>query len=256
MSARVSQETRTTIGRHVSQPGRPYVLLLLLWVFRHARSGNDRDRPQIVGTNAESSSVLARAKQLAGEHREDVNAVEELRALAGNRRRTLRQAEKASRFLGYHHERSHANVTNRLLRAALNQQPVSPCTQRDDERIKAVAAFTSLPRAEQWARLASLQPALHKLEADVRSGHFGSVERKKDVRPDATVRRESVAASPVALVRSKDENRRLYENARTHTRVMRRLKLLVGPYCGHDDLILSSQEAVDLARIHLMHSGK
>jgi hypothetical protein len=135
-------------------------LLVLLWMFRRFR-GRDPNRPQITSLNPRSKAVLERAKQLAGEGREDARAVTELGALASGRRRTVRQAEKASRFMGYHRELRVPNLTNRLLKAAVagERTPRAP-TAADDERIAAIETFNELAKDEQWAFLVQTQPAL------------------------------------------------------------------------------------------------
>jgi len=193
-------------------------LLVVLWIFRRAEKGTDRDRPEIVSTNAKSKAVLDCAKQLADEGREDQHAVAELRASASNRRRTLRQAERASRFMGSHHELSRANLANRLLKAALAREAVpSPPTVRDKARIEAVENFNRLARDQQWALLTQLQPALVELESDVRAGRFGEITTR-DGRQE----------------------------------VMTQLRPLVGPSSGHDNQLLETQRALDIANAYLL----
>jgi hypothetical protein len=152
-------------------------LLVVLWMFRRFR-GRDPDRPLIISLNPRSKAVLERAKQVAGEGREDERAVAALQALASGRRRALRQAEKASRSMGYHRELRAANLTNRLLKAAVarEQTPKAP-TASDEERIASIETFKELAKDEQWAFLVQAQPALDELEADVRTGRFGELRR-------------------------------------------------------------------------------
>jgi hypothetical protein len=239
-------------------------LLVVLWIFRRAKRGEDADRPEIVSTNAKSKVVLDRAKQLAREDRDDERAVTELRVLAGNKRRTLRQAERASRFMGYHHELAQSNLTNRLLKATLIRGSVpSPPTAEDKERIETVASFNRLPRIEQWAQLTRLQPALHALDADVRAGRFGDItSRDHDILKDRARSHETADGEHrrVVTLSSSDppldpnEMRRIQQAGHGQSELMKQLKPLVGPACANDDLLLSSQRALDIANAHLLGS--
>jgi len=234
-------------------------LFVVLWAIRRAKRGEDQDRPQIVGTSAASAAVLDRAKQFASDDREDMQAVAELRALASDGQRTLRQAERASRYLGYHHEFFEANLTNRLLNAALARKPVQAVVTRDAERIEIAEMFTRLSRSEQWSRLTQIEPALLDLEREVRDGHFGEMPIGNHGRDQSQIRNAtSVNPQSVEIVRpaicrpSDDDVRRLRERARVQTLLMRSLKRLVGPNCGQKDLLLTSQAAFDAARAYLL----
>jgi hypothetical protein len=234
-------------------------LLVVLWVFRRAKKGEDGDRPGIVSTNAKSKAVLDHAKRLADEDREDERAVTELRALASGKQRTLRQAERASRFAGYHHERARANLANRLLEAALARESAPPaCSQRDRKRIDLVQAFKQLTKDEQWAHLASLQPALLELRDDAIAGCFGDLKARHDEAQEILKHATDAPGSQrVVLVssfppRTDEEMRRLVQTARGDKELMRRLKPLIGPTCGHEDLLLSSQSALDAAHSYLL----
>ncbi|HEX4435564.1 MAG TPA: hypothetical protein VH061_02095 [Solirubrobacteraceae bacterium] len=213
-------------------------LLVLLWIFRRAERGQDPDRPDIVSTNRKSKAVLDRAKQLADEGREDVQAIFELRALAGNRRRNLRQAERASRFMGLHRELARANLTNRLLRAALRGDTVpAATTERDRKRIEAVEGFNAEGRVEQWAHLTRLQPGLLELAADVRAGRFGEITTRDG--PPFT----------------SEETQQLLNRASGLEELRSRLATLVGPSCAHEDLLLGSQRALAVANAHLLRTA-
>jgi hypothetical protein len=173
----------------------------------------------------------------------------------------LRQAEAASRFLGYHHERRQANLTNRLLKAAAaGEQIPTPLTAGEEERIAAIEAFKDLPRTEQWALLVDAEPALHNLETDVRGGRFGEVTR----RPDGLSRRgtrthETVDGERVVKVTlsssdppyTPEESRLLKERGHAHTLLTNELDSLVGPRSGQRDPALASQQALDTAERHL-----
>src|SRR5437660_883508 len=150
---------------------------VVLWAFRRATKRQDRDRPEIVSLNAKSKPVLDHAQQLGRDGREDAQAVAELRALASNGRRTLRQAQRASRFGGYHHELRQANLAHRLLEAAVTRNPVAAITPEDQKRLETVEAFDSLSLSEQWAGLTIRQPLLIELEADVQAGRAGEAGR-------------------------------------------------------------------------------
>lgn len=235
-------------------------LLVVLWVFRRAKRGEDGDRPQIVSTNAKSKAVLDRAKQLAGDNREDERAVTELRALASSKRRTLRQAERASRLVGYHHELTQANLANRLLKAALAREAVPPApSQGDRERIDTVETFLQLKKDEQWAHLTNLQPALLELRADALAGCFGDLKARHDearevlkTATDGPGGQRVVSFSSSDPPRTEEEMRRLRQAAQGEQQLMRRLKPLIGPACGHEDLLLSSQRALDAAHSYLL----
>jgi hypothetical protein len=209
--------------------------LTLLWIFRWAKRGQDRDRPHIVSTSAESQPVLERARELAAAGREDSEGVAALRALAGRSRRALRQAERASRLAGYHHERREANIANRLLKAAVADEPVQAPGDGDVERIHVVEEFFALSRPEQWALLWEMQPRLRQLESDVDAGHFGDPHAPLTT-PIDEVDRAHVRASVRGMLKLTGELRRL-----------------VGPDSGSEDLLLGSESAFETARWHLVH---
>jgi hypothetical protein len=237
-------------------------LLVVLWIFRRAEKGTDGDRPEIVSTNTKSKAALNRAKQLADEGREDKPAVAELRASASNRRRTLRQAERASRFMGYHHELSRANLANRLLKAALAREAVpSPPTDRDKARIEAVENFNRLARDQQWALLTQLQPALLELESDVRAGRFGEITtRDYAFLRDRTSIQETAGGGRrrVATLTSSDpppteeQMQKLRRQGDGREELMTHLRALVGPSSGDENPLLESQRALDIANAYLL----
>jgi hypothetical protein len=236
-------------------------LLAVLWIIRRFKKRGDPDRPQIVSQSRQSKAVLERARQLAGEGREDAPAVTELRALARSRRKTLRQAERASRFLGYHQERRQANLTNRLLKAAVARAHTpTALTAGEEEHIAAIEAFKALSRTAQWAFLVEAEPALHNLETDVRGGRFGEVTRP----PDGLLRRgtrthETVDGERMVKVTlsspdppyTPEESRLLNELTRAHTLLTNELESLVGPRSRQLDPVLASQQALDTAERHL-----
>jgi hypothetical protein len=236
-------------------------LLAMLWIIRNVKKRGDPDRPQVVSESPRSKAVLERTKQLADDGREDASAISELRALAHGRRRTLRQAERASRFMGYHHELRQANLTNRLLKAAAaGEQRPTALTAGEEERIGAIETFRNLSRAEQWAFLVEAEPALHNLETDVRSGRFGKVTRP----PDGLLRRgtrthETVDGERMVKVTlsssdpppTPQESRLLKELAHAHMQLTNELQLLVGPRSRQLDPVLASQHALETAERHL-----
>lgn len=240
-------------GRSLNLPS----LLVVLRIFRRAEKDTDRDRPAIVSTNTKSKAVLDRAKQLAGEGREDQRAVAELRSSARNRRRTLSQAERASRFMGYHHELSRANLTNRLLKAALAREAVPfPPAARDKARIEAVENFNRLALDRQWALLTQAQPALFKLEGDVRAGRFGDIttqdhgfpkERPSIEETPGGERRNTVTFSSSDTPLAEEELQELQQEGRRREQLMTQLRPLVGPSCGDDNPLLESQRALNIA---------
>jgi hypothetical protein len=249
MKSPEEQERRKTT-RFRLRPGS--FLALLLW-FRAAQRRADRDRPQIVSTNAAAASVLDRAKQLANDKRQDIQAVEELISLANHKQRTLRQAEKASRYLGYHREIWQANLTNRLLKAALARHSVSDVASGDRERIDNVEAFNRLPRSEQWDHLTRLQPRLLDLDREVNDGRFGEIRAIHGRSDQDTVGRMANTGSQSLATQMPDsEIRQIRKAAQMHNRLVRQLQVVIGPYCDIDDLLLTSQRAFDVARICLL----
>lgn len=235
-------------------------VLAILWIFRRAKKGEDQDRPQIVSTNAKSKAVLDRAKQLARECRSDEQAVAELRTVAAERRRTLRQAERASRFNGYHHELAEANLANRLLKAALTREPVPPPSKEDAERIAAVEALNKMSRSEQWAHLARLQPGLAELDADARAGRFGDLRSRDDdlvrgrsrtVETDEGELRRVVTLSSSDPPPTDEQTERIRRRGKALDELRKRLVLLVGPASEQGDLLLASQRAEDIATAYL-----
>jgi hypothetical protein len=235
---------------------------VILWIFRRAKKGEDQDRPQIVGTNARSKAVLDRAKQLAKEGRGDAQAVSELRAVAGGRRRSLRQAEQASRFNGYHHELAQANLTNRLLKAALAREAVPLPSQEDAERIAALEALSTMSQSDQWAHLTRLQPALVEVDRDVRAGRFGDLGSRDDelVRgPTHEIpvgeRRRAVNLSSSDPRPTDEQMGRIRRRGEALDKLRNRLLPLVGPASEQDDVLLACQRAQDIATAYLLRSN-
>ena len=238
-------------------------VMVVLWVFRRATKRQDRDRPEIVSLNAKSKPVLDHAQQLARDGREDAQAVAELRALASNRRRTLRRAERASRFGGYHHEQRQANLAHRLLEAAVTRNPVAGISPEHQKRIETVEAFDSLSLSEQWAGLTILQPLLIDLEADVQAGRFGEIRKfppgvggrgdSTDSTSPADEDSRQVSLSSSNPPFTEEEIRQIGEHGRRHNELIERLKSLVGPDSPDGDLLLNSQRAFEAARFYLLH---
>jgi hypothetical protein len=234
-------------------------LLIVLGMLRRFK-GRDPDRPQIVSHNPRSDAVLERANQLARQGREDAGAVADLTALARGRRRTLRQAEKASRFMGYHRELRVPNLTNRLLKAAVaREQTPQALTAHEDERIAAIEMFHELGKDEQWPFLIAAEPALGRLAADVDSGRFGELRMppelsKTGVRTPVIVegrRMERVTLSSSDPPYAPEEIQLLRKLSREQMRLTTELQSLVGPLSGQRDLVLVSQNAFDAADRHL-----
>lgn len=239
----------------------PPSVLTMLWILRSFKERGDPDRPQIVSESPRSKAVLERAKQLADNGREDAPAIGELRVLARSRRRTLRQAERASRFNGYHQELRQANLTNRLLKAAVaGAQTPTGLTAGEAERIGAIETFRELSRPAQWTFLVNAEPSLQRLEADVRKGRFGKVTRP----PDGRLRRGTRTHETVDGVRmvkvtlscsdplpTPDESRLIKQLAHAQMQLTSELEALVGPRSGQRDPVLASQQALETAERHL-----
>jgi hypothetical protein len=163
--------------------------------------------------------------------------------------------------MGYHRELRQASLTNRLLRAAVAREQRAPTlTTGEDERIKAIETFEQLSRSERWAFLVNAQPALHKLEADVRDGRFGEVTppddllRRRGKREYVTVdgeRRVRVTLSSSDPPYTPEETQLLTELAHATMRLTRELQALIGPRSGQHDPVLASQQAFDTAERHL-----
>jgi hypothetical protein len=202
--------------------------------------------------------VLDRAEELARAGREDAQAVAELRSLSVGRKTTLRQAERASRIGGYHHELAQANLTNRLLKAALARQttPTTP-SARDKERIEMLDGFTRLSRDEQWARLTRDQPALPKLQSEVDAGRFGDITNHDLLRVRTHTHDTGADEHTGELFSSPrpsstdDEIRRFSEQNRGQIELRKELETLVGPSSKQNDLVISSQIALEAATAHL-----
>jgi hypothetical protein len=211
-------------------------------------------------TNTESKLVLDKAKQLARDGRADSEAVTELRALANGKRRTLRSAERASRFMGYHRELRQVNLANRLLVAALNGQ-VAAIPPADNEPIETVEAFKALERDERWNRLTELEPRLRALEADVDAGRFGDIRRLPASVRTLKERTRAAAQEGVTEVRLSSDDRpptqqemhELREHSRRTLDLQKSVSRLLGPDSSHADLLLGSQSALDFASAYLVH---
>jgi hypothetical protein len=250
---------KTTLSQRLNLPS----VAVVLWVFRRMAKGQNPDRPQIVSLNVKSKPVLDRAKQLAGDGREDDEAVADLRALAGGRRRTLRQAERASRFGGYHRERQRANLAYRLLQAALADTSVAAVPPADRARIEAVEAFWSLPDVERWTRLTALELRLTELEADVEAGRFGEIrvlpqsaqrlrERARAARQAGITEVHVSSSSDHEPPPTEQEMRELRDHGLRLRHLEMRLTPVVGPDSAAKDSLLGSQSAFDFARGYLV----
>jgi hypothetical protein len=192
----------------------PLAAIGLLGLIRWVARQEDPDRPTIIFTNEKSTAVLKRAEELALAGREDPHAVAELRALSRRRPRALRQALRASRSHGFHHERRDANRAYRLLDAAQRRAPVAAATAEDQERIEAIETLMALDPVARWARFVALEPRLDEFAAGV-----GASDR--------------VGPARFALATQLDA--------------------IVGPQSGQHDLLLRSESALRAAATHLLH---
>jgi hypothetical protein len=178
----------------------------------------------------------------------------ELRRRAGESTKVLKQAERASRFLGYHREKCDANLTNRLLKAAAKNSTLPTSSEAELSLIKQVSEFCVLGRDEQWAYLSRLEPKLRELEKDVRSRGYGELRAREhgELADGPEIRREP-APSPRTSEWGSRDMERLRSVAANNRRLMAHLRRVVGPLSGHGDPVVSSQHAFDVARVYLLH---
>jgi hypothetical protein len=199
----------------------------------------ETESPGIVRLDDRSNAVFERAEELAAEGREDRAAVAELIALADGNLETLRNAERASRLGGLHHESSEDNLVYRLLQATISGGPVGPATPDQAERFRLLDSFAEKPVAQQWAQLIARQPSLAEVDGDVRAGRLGDSRRTRSSE----------------LPRNEEQRRAYAEQIRDQSRLDARLSQLVGPECGQDDALLSSQVAYEAARSYLTRAA-
>lgn len=191
-------------------------LLRLRRMIRAAQQNQDlaSDSPVMAVHTDRSAELLLQAQLLAMEGRDDSDAVGELVKLANGDSHALGIAALGARQGGEYHESYVADLTHRLLQAALGGGPVAALDGDERARLLALDSFADLPPSSQWSELLKRQPHLSDLaEVKVKPG---------DVRH--TVRQ----------------------------RLRSRLIRFVGPESGVDDPILRSQVALDAAVAYLM----
>ena len=233
----------------------------LVWaLLRGAAKRADPERPAVTMLGERSRQILERARQLADAGREDREAVGELRALAGRHRRVLRQAERASRFMGYHHERRAQNLADRLLAAAAAgaSRPV-PTTDAEDQLIARVEGLMGLDAEDRWLELTRLQPGLEEVASEVCAGRYGQLKMSEDLQRELAEKttpgpdgRRSATLSSSDAPPSASELAEVRALGSRREGLQRRLAVLLGPDCHATDSLLKSQTVLDAATAYLL----
>jgi hypothetical protein len=232
-------ETRSTNIKIPITPRSLPALIRAGWEFRKGFRAQDlnAESPKFVMFDQRSSAILKRAGRFAADGREDQEAVAELKALAGRHRRALRLAALGARQWGRHRELSVRNLAHRLLQSAVTGKPVEPVGALEREQLAALDHFVELARDDAWQTLTAREPQLRKLEADARAGRFG---RFADV---------SVIDDTMT---TEDKQQLAREGLKGMMELDERLKPLVGPESGRDDILLGSHIALESARSHIL----
>jgi hypothetical protein len=158
-------------------------LLRLGFILRRAHIGQDLDQeaPGLVALNPPASEILAKAHMLAEDEREDLEAISELRALSRSDPRPLREAALGARQRGQHQESSWADLTHRLIQAAINNTPIIRLNDEDRNRLKSFDDFANMPMDAKWDTLTNLEPRLLELADDARAGKLGSRTQQEEL---------------------------------------------------------------------------
>jgi hypothetical protein len=238
--------------------------LLVLGLFKWMERRQDPDRPGSVPSGPKIEAVLKRAGELTRKNRQDRDAVSEVRASARNSKKTLKQAARASRFGGLHHELEDQNFVFRLIEAARTGNPVTEVSEDERLRIDAVEAMMTLPRAERWALLCEREPALARVEQEVRSGAFG---RLKSTTGHAPVETGRTSVGPdgreYRTVRSErgpsteEWGQELREVGNNWLALRHRVALLLGPERKREgDVLLQTMRAQQAALQYLVNAAE
>jgi hypothetical protein len=193
----------------------------------------DDPAPKLVPLDPRSSEILNLARALAGDRREDDRAVKELTDLAASDEKSLRRAGLGARQGGEHLESSWANLTHRLLEAAINKTPVSRLSEAEMARLKVLDDFAALSPADRWRALTEHESGLSGLETDARAGRFG-----RTMKPDDRSPQEKRQAA-ISRMRGREDLETL-------------LSPLVGPQSATDDPLMSSKLALNTTRRYLL----
>jgi hypothetical protein len=173
---------------------------------------------------------------LAEDHREDGHAVAELVGTANGDEEALRRAALGARQGGEYLESSWANLTHRLLEAAVSKTPLDRLSDTEIRRLEALDAFAAASSIVKWRTLSEHEPGLSELESHARAGRFGRTIKQDD--------RSQSAKRRVAVDRMR--GRKDLESL---------LGPLVGPEITTDDPVMSSRLALSAARRYLLEIG-
>lgn len=199
----------------------------------------DADSPPAVILTDLSAYVLTQARMLVANGREDDDAVRELIKFVDGDVGALRIAALGARQGGEHHESSGANLTHRLLQAAIVDASVVPLTDKEYARLTLLDDFAELPVVDQWRRLTELLPCLSDLCRKLGGGQLARHLKSSEVAELPLVEREQIM----------DARRAVRE------RLKKELMPLIGPRSLTDNTILRSQIAFDAALIYLIEVG-
>jgi hypothetical protein len=229
-------ETRSTTIKFGLKPRALPGLIRAGWALRKGFRGQDLDdeSPEFVMLDERASAILRRAQDLAADDREDEDAVRELRTLAGRHKWSLSLAGLGARQWNQHREGSIPNRAHRLLQAAISDSRVEPIGIEECEQLDVLDRFAELTRAESWRMLSEREPRLLALEADARTGRFGT---------------PGVIGNDMPR---EEEQRIVRDRVRGLVELQNSLDPLVGPASGSDDVVLRSHMANERAHSVVM----
>lgn len=199
------------------------------------QTDHGEESPARVVLRGRAAGILKRARVLAAENREDPDAVSELLALSSGDRRALQEAALGARQWGAHKDHGDANRAHRLLQAAITGMPLVPSTTGERERFALLDDFAGMTTDDAWDQLTKLEPRLADLEREVTAGLFS----------------RGYAATELHALGRDDARRAAVELRSARRDLNARIRALVGPDSGQEDLLASSFIAFQVASDHL-----
>jgi hypothetical protein len=221
----------------MSEPNKA-LLVRLGFILRraHKRQDLDQEAPELVALNPASSEILTKAHMLADNEREDEEAISELRTLSHGDTRALREAALGARQRGQHHESSWADLTHRLIQAAINKTPILQLNSDDRNRLKGFDDFACMPLDAKWEALTNLEPRLLELVDEARAGQFGSSTHQDELQTlSADQQQKATVAQMIGRKRLND-----------------RLVSVIGPQSCTEHPLTQSRLAFSAARRYLL----
>jgi hypothetical protein len=226
-------------GIHLElSPRRLPGLLRLGFILRraHKRRDLDQEAPALVALTPTASKILAKAHMLADDEREDQEAIFELRTLAQGDPRVLREAALGARQRGQHQESSWADLTHRLIQAAINNTPIIRLNNEDRTHLQRLDDFASMSLDAKWDILANFAPRLLGLADDARAGQFGSGIQREEPQTLSTDQQQKATITQMIGRKHLDDS----------------LVSVIGPHSCTENPLTESRLALNAARRYLL----